>query len=107
MFINACHLLSVLPSLSQFGWGRLSLVAISFYALSLLFWAMPLVGIYPGRASKSNVQNIAKFGNYPGDFRLQSGDREKRFKIGSLLDYLGEMTALQKSVKCGDFAEPY
>ena len=26
-----------LPSLSQFGWGRLSLVAISFYALSLLF----------------------------------------------------------------------
>ena len=37
MFINACHLLSTLPSLSQFGWGRLSLFAISFYALSLLF----------------------------------------------------------------------
>ena len=35
--INACRLLSALPSLSQFGLGRLSLVAISFYALSLLF----------------------------------------------------------------------
>ena len=37
VFINACCLLSALPSLSQFGWGRLSLVEISFYALSLLF----------------------------------------------------------------------
>ena len=37
VFINACRLLSALPSLSQFGWGRLSLVEISFYALSLLF----------------------------------------------------------------------
>ena len=35
--INACRLLSALPSLSQFGRGRLSLVTISFYALSLLF----------------------------------------------------------------------
>ena len=34
---NACRLLSALPSLSQFGRGRLPLVAISFYALSLLF----------------------------------------------------------------------
>ena len=30
VFINACHLLSALPSLSQFGQGRLSLVLISF-----------------------------------------------------------------------------
>ena len=37
VFINACRLLLALPSLSQFGWGRLSLVAISFYALSLFF----------------------------------------------------------------------
>ena len=37
VFINACHLLPALQSLSQFGRGRLSLVAISFYALSLLF----------------------------------------------------------------------
>ena len=37
VFINACRLLSALLSLSQFGWGRLSLVAISFYSLSLLF----------------------------------------------------------------------
>ena len=37
VFINACRLLSALPSLSQFGRGRLSLVAISFYVLSLLF----------------------------------------------------------------------
>ena len=33
VFINACSLLSALPSLSPFGRGRLSLVAISFYAL--------------------------------------------------------------------------
>ena len=37
MFINACRLLSALPSLSQFGRERLSLVAVSFYAPSLLF----------------------------------------------------------------------
>ena len=37
VFINACRLLSVLSSLSRFGRGRLSLVMISFYALSLLF----------------------------------------------------------------------
>ena len=37
MFINACCLLSALLSLSQFGRGRLSLVAISFYVLLLLF----------------------------------------------------------------------
>ena len=37
VFIDACPLLSALPSLSQFGWGKLSLVAISFYVLSLLF----------------------------------------------------------------------
>ena len=37
VFINARCSLSALPSLSQFGQGRLSLVAISFYALSLLF----------------------------------------------------------------------
>ena len=37
VFINACRLLSALLSLLQFGPGRLSLVAISFYSLSLLF----------------------------------------------------------------------
>ena len=37
VFINACRLLSALPSLSQFGRGRLSLVTISFYPLLLLF----------------------------------------------------------------------
>ena len=37
VFINACRLLLALPSLWQFGRGRLSLVAISFYALWLLF----------------------------------------------------------------------
>ena len=36
VFINACHLLSALMSLSQFGRGRLSLVVISFYTLLLL-----------------------------------------------------------------------
>ena len=48
-FMNACRLLSALPSLSQFGRGRLSLVAISFYALRYF----SLVGIYPGRASEN------------------------------------------------------
>ena len=37
VFINACYLLLALPSLWQFGRGRLSLVTISFYALWLLF----------------------------------------------------------------------
>ena len=37
VFINACRLLSALSSLSQFSRGSLSIVAISFYALSLLF----------------------------------------------------------------------
>ena len=37
VYINACRLLSALLSLSQFGRGRLSLVAISLCALSLLF----------------------------------------------------------------------
>ena len=36
VFINACRSLFALPSLSQFRRRRLSLVAISFYALSLL-----------------------------------------------------------------------
>ena len=42
VFVNSCCLLSALPSLSQFGQGRLSLVAISFYALLLLFEPCPL-----------------------------------------------------------------
>ena len=37
VFIIACRLLLALPSLLQFGRGRLSLVVISFDALSLLF----------------------------------------------------------------------
>ena len=38
VFVNSCcHLLLALPPLSQFGQGRLFLVAISFYVLSLLF----------------------------------------------------------------------
>ena len=36
VFINACRLLSALPLLPQFGRGRLSLLAISFYSLLLL-----------------------------------------------------------------------
>lgn len=43
---------------------------------------------------KSNLQEIANFGNYPRDFRLLSEDREKQFKIGSLPDYPEELTAL-------------
>ena len=33
------------------------------------------------------------FGDYPGDIRLYSGDREIRSKIWSLPDYPGELTA--------------
>ena len=40
VFINACCLLWALPSVSQFGRGRLSLVVISFYTLSR-FHIMP------------------------------------------------------------------
>ena len=43
---------------------------------------------------KANLQETANFGNYLGGFRLLSGDREKRFKIGGLPDYPGELTAL-------------
>ena len=51
VFINACNLLSALMSLSQFGRGRLSLVAISFYTLLLLFGScrlseLPWQGLY-------------------------------------------------------------
>ena len=53
VFINACRLLSALPSLSQCGRGRLSLVAISFYTLLLLFGPcrlseFTLAGRHPG-----------------------------------------------------------
>ena len=52
VFINARRLLSALPSQSQFGQGRLSLDAISFYNYAVAsFWAMLLVGVYPNRAS--------------------------------------------------------
>ena len=37
---------------------------------------------------------MANFGDYPGDFRLESGDWEIQSKIWSLADYLGELTAL-------------
>ena len=39
---------------------------------------------------------MANFGDYPGDFRLYSGDWEKRFEIWSLVDYPGELTAQDK-----------
>ena len=37
---------------------------------------------------------MANFGDHSGDFRLQSGDREIRFKIWSLPDYSEELTTL-------------
>ena len=52
VFINACRLLLALPSLSQFGRGRLSLVAISFYALSILF--------EPCRSSEFTLAGLTK-----------------------------------------------
>ena len=38
---------------------------------------------------------MANFDDYPGDFKLSSGDREIRSKIWSLPDYPGELTALK------------
>ena len=45
---------------------------------------------------KSNLQEMANFSDYPGDFRLQSGDLEKWFKIWSLQDCRGELAALPR-----------
>ena len=50
VFINACCLLSALPSLSQFGSGRLSRRNFILRSVAT-FSAMSPVGIYPGRAS--------------------------------------------------------
>ena len=47
---------------------------------------------------KSDLQEMANFSDYPGDFRLWTGDREKQFKIWSLQDYPGELTALEMSL---------
>ena len=44
---------------------------------------------------------MANFGDYPGDFRLSSGDREKRFKIWSLPDYPGELTCMCTVLEMG------
>ena len=57
VFITACCLLSALPSLSQFGRGRLSVVAISFHALSLLF--------RPCRLSEFTLIGFAKLNPSP------------------------------------------
>ena len=45
---------------------------------------------------ESSLQEMANLGDYPGDLRLQSGDREIRFKIWSLPDCPGELTAQKK-----------
>ena len=46
---RSCRLFSALLSLSQFGRERLSLVAISFYTLSPLFWSCCLSEFTPAR----------------------------------------------------------
>ena len=38
-------------------------------------------------------KSLANFGDYPGDFRLQSVEWEIQSKIWSLPDYPGELTA--------------
>ena len=43
---------------------------------------------------KSTLQEMAKFGDYPGDIILKPRDREIRSKIWCLPDYPGELTAL-------------
>ena len=71
MFINACRLLSALPSLSQFGQGRLSLVAISFYVLSLLFGPCPLLEFTLAGPHKGILNRIYCC---HGNFALQEND---------------------------------
>ena len=51
--------------------------------------------------NRAYTEEMANFGNYPGDFILLSGDREIRSKIWSTLpDYPGESTALRLYVCC-------
>ena len=45
---------------------------------------------------KSNLQEMANFGDYPGDSDSLSGDWEKWFKIWSLPDYPRELTTLER-----------
>ena len=58
VFINACRLLSALLSPSQFGCGGGGVVSCRDFILRAVatFWALSLVGIYPGRASVNEVQ---------------------------------------------------
>ena len=51
---------------------------------------------------ESSLQEMANFDDYPGDFRLWSGDREIRLKIWSLPDYPGEFTALRTEMNDQD-----
>ena len=73
VFINACRLLSALPSLSQFGQGRLSLVAISFYALSLLFGHVACRNLPWQGQSTTGVSSLA--------FGSKSVDNKKGFLL--------------------------
>ena len=51
--------------------------------------------------NRAYTEEMANFGDYPGDFILLSGDREIRSKIWSTLpDYLGDSTALRLYVCC-------
>ena len=57
VFINACRLLSALLSPSQFGCGGGFVSCRDFILRAVAtFWALSLVGIYPGRASLNEVQ---------------------------------------------------
>ena len=42
--------------------------------------------ISDSHVGKSSLQKIANFGNYPGDYRHKSEDREIRFKTWSSVD---------------------
>ena len=64
VFINVCCLLSALSSLSQFGWGRLSLVVISFYALLLLFGPCCLLEFTLGGPRKKEIHNQPRLQNF-------------------------------------------
>ena len=77
VFINACHLLSALPSLSQFSRGRLSLVVISFYAL-----AGPQVSLNSPGEKKPNLCYFRE--GVPAHHVHVIGDAQLGFEVMSL-----------------------
>ena len=99
VFINACHLLSPLPSLSQFGQGRLSLVAISFYALSLLFGPCHLLE-FTLAGSLFTVKLLLRLGSPQSwGFISGSGSIKRVERKATTVLYISAYTTLQQGFR--------